>query len=105
MPFFVYIIYSPTLDQFYIGHTENLKDRIFRHTNSESKSTKKANDWIVKYAEEYGTRAEAILRGKSGQSDQIFPFSIDQEKHWLSNHLLVSQNRIPVVKVTEFSTR
>jgi putative endonuclease len=50
------------LDQYYIGHTENLTDRIFRHTHSGSKSTKKANDWIVVYTEEFGTRQEASKR-------------------------------------------
>ena len=41
MPYHVYILYSKTLDQYYIGQTENLTDRIFRHANSGSKSTKK----------------------------------------------------------------
>lgn len=62
MPYQVYILYSKTLDQYYVGHTENLADRIFRHTNSGSKSTKKANDWIVVYTEEFGTRQEAAKR-------------------------------------------
>lgn len=62
MPFYVYIIYSPSLDQFYIGHTQNLEDRLFRHNNSGSKSTKKAHDWALKYTEEFSTRAEAASR-------------------------------------------
>ncbi|MBX3255554.1 MAG: GIY-YIG nuclease family protein, partial [Chitinophagaceae bacterium] len=44
MPYTVYILYSSTLDQYYIGHTQDMADRIFRHNNSGSKSTKKAND-------------------------------------------------------------
>ena len=62
MLYYVYIIYSSTLDQYYIGHTENLQDRIFRHTNSGSKSTKKANDWVVKFTENFETRAAAVKR-------------------------------------------
>jgi len=62
MPFYVYILYSSSLDQYYIGHTENLEDRIFRHTNSGSKSTKKANDWVIKYNEEFKLRKDAIHR-------------------------------------------
>ena len=62
MAFYVYILYSSSLDQYYIGHTENLEDRIFRHTNSGSKSTKKANDWIVKYTEEFESRSAATQR-------------------------------------------
>jgi len=62
MPFYVYILYSPGLDQYYIGHTENLQDRIFRHTNSGSKSTKKANDSVIKYTEEFESRQKAMQR-------------------------------------------
>ncbi len=62
MLYYVYIIYSSTLDQYYIGHTEKLQDRIFRHTNSGSKSTKKANDWVVKFTENFETRAAAVKR-------------------------------------------
>ena len=62
MTFYVYILYSSGLDQYYIGHTENLEDRIFGHTNSGSKSTKKANDWIIKYTEEFESRITATRR-------------------------------------------
>jgi putative endonuclease len=62
MPFYVYILYSASLNQYYIGHTQNLEDRILRHTNSGSKSTKKANDWVVKYTEEFESRQEAMHR-------------------------------------------
>jgi putative endonuclease len=56
MPFYVYILYSGSLNQYYIGHPPNLEDRILRHTNSGTKSTKKANDWVVKYTEEFEQR-------------------------------------------------
>ncbi|MFT3701044.1 MAG: GIY-YIG nuclease family protein [Agriterribacter sp.] len=58
----VYILYSPFLDQYYIGHTHNLTDRIFRHNNSGSKATKKANDWKVVYTEIFETKSEAYKR-------------------------------------------
>lgn len=60
MPFHVYILHSKTLDQYYIGHTEDLDDRIFRHNNSGSKFTKKANDWRLVYKKEYPSRSEAM---------------------------------------------
>ena len=62
MSFYLYILYSSSLDQYYIGHTENLSDRIFRHNHSGSKSTKKANEWIIKYKESFETRSEAMQR-------------------------------------------
>ncbi|SDQ01244.1 putative endonuclease [Mucilaginibacter sp. OK268] len=62
MEFYVYILYSSALDQYYVGHTEDLQNRLFRHNNSGSKSTKKASDWVLKHQETYPTRAAAIGR-------------------------------------------
>jgi putative endonuclease len=62
MSFYLYILYSVYLDQYYVGHTDNLEDRLFRHNNSGSKSTKKTNDWELKYQEPYPTRSAAMKR-------------------------------------------
>ena len=62
MPYHVYIIYSAAIDQFYIGHTHDLVDRLFRHNNSGSKATKKANDWVIKYTESFDTKPMATAR-------------------------------------------
>ncbi len=60
--FEVYIIFSRLIDRYYIGHTQNIDDRIMRHTNSGSKSTKKASDWVLKYTEKHETRSSAMKR-------------------------------------------
>ena len=62
MIFHVYILYAVLLDQYYIGHTCNLEDRLYRHKNSGSKATKKANDWDLVYKEQYDTKASAYQR-------------------------------------------
>ena len=60
--YILYILYSPHLDQYYVGHTQNLEDRLFRHNNSGSKSTKKTNDWKVMYTENYEFKNDACKR-------------------------------------------
>jgi putative endonuclease len=60
MPFYCYILHSQKLDQYYIGHTEDVDNRLFRHNNSGSKATKKANDWTLVYKQEYSSRSEAM---------------------------------------------
>ncbi len=65
MPYTVYIIYSKIIDQYYIGHTENLGNRLYRHRNSGSLSTKKVKDWELKYSEQFETRSEAANREKA----------------------------------------
>ena len=62
MSFTVYIIYSVCLNKHYVGHCEDLDNRLFRHNNSGSKYTKKANDWKVVYTEIFFTKAEAFRR-------------------------------------------
>ncbi len=62
MPFTVYILYSKAIDQYYVGQTEDLADRLHRHCSGYSQSTKKATDWVLYHQEEYATRAEAMQR-------------------------------------------
>ncbi len=62
MQFFVYILFSASINQYYIGQTSDISDRLRRHNASSSKSTKKANDWAIVYFEEFATRSEAVLR-------------------------------------------
>ena len=60
--FKLYIIYSASLDRYYVGSTGNIEDRMFRHNNSGSKSTKSASDWVLVYSEDFETRSEAVQR-------------------------------------------
>jgi putative endonuclease len=60
--FTVYIIYSKSLDSYYIGQTSDLEDRLFRHCKSGSKSTTKAKDLKLVYKEVYERRSESVLR-------------------------------------------
>jgi putative endonuclease len=62
MSFHVYILYSETVQQYYVGHTDNLEDRFYRHTNSGSKATKKAKDWKLVHTEFFETKAGAYRR-------------------------------------------
>ena len=45
MDYFVYIIYSPSNKIHYIGHTNNLNDRILRHNTNRNKFTKGKGPW------------------------------------------------------------
>jgi len=62
MPFVGYIIYSPSLYQYYIGQFEKPEDRLFRHNNSGRKSTKKANDRKPVYSGTFQTKSGATKR-------------------------------------------
>ncbi len=59
MPFYTYILYSSSKDRYYIGHPGDMEDRLYRHNNSGSKSTKHVKDWELKYQKEFADRAGA----------------------------------------------
>jgi putative endonuclease len=59
---FVYISYSATIDKYYIGSTNNLDQRHYKHLHSNKGFTSNANDWILLYHEEYSNKSEASVR-------------------------------------------
>ena len=54
--FFVYILYSKTIDKFYVGQTDNLDERLISHNSEKSPYTSRASDWKLVYVEEFSTR-------------------------------------------------
>ena len=60
--FYIYIIYSKTLDKYYVGSCQNIEQRLKDHLNSRSKFTKVVKDWVLKYSETFATRSEAYQR-------------------------------------------
>jgi putative endonuclease len=58
-----YILYSPALDRFYIGHTtEPMEERLRKHLSDHRGWTARATDWRVVYTEEHPGKAEAYRR-------------------------------------------
>jgi len=60
--YYFYIIYSPTADKFYIGHTSDLEERLIKHNAHHNGYTGKCNDWKVVYSEIYLSKVEAYAR-------------------------------------------
>ncbi|MGC4234547.1 MAG: GIY-YIG nuclease family protein [Niabella sp.] len=60
--FAVYIIYSATLDRYYVGYTFDLELRLVQHNTGISTYTSKARDWMIKYTESFDSREQAMAR-------------------------------------------
>ena len=60
--FYVYLIRSNQLDQYYIGQTNDLRRRIEEHKTGMSKYTSRTNDWTLLYYEAYTSRKLAMKR-------------------------------------------
>ena len=60
--FYLYILKSSVSNRHYIGHTNNLDNRLMRHNQKEVRSTKAYTPWKLVYSETYQTKTEARKR-------------------------------------------
>jgi len=59
----LYILYSKTLDKYYVGYTGNeLLERLRKHNSNHKGFTGRASDWAVCYKENFATKTEAYAR-------------------------------------------
>ncbi|RYU87289.1 GIY-YIG nuclease family protein [Mucilaginibacter terrigena] len=67
--FTVYVLYSPSFNQIYIGYTSDLNNRFTSHNELATKGhTIKYRPWIIAYTEEYDNKAAATKREKQLKS-------------------------------------
>ena len=61
MEYYVYILYSPSIDSYYKGQTSDLDVRLNRHNNGYEKATKHGVPWILVWSTKKETRGEALI--------------------------------------------
>ena len=59
--FYTYILYSETLDRYYKGHTNNVSNRLKRHSAGTESFTSTGIPWILVLTIEKPTRQEAAI--------------------------------------------
>ncbi len=57
--FYTYILYSDSLDRYYIGSTENLEERLKKHNNKNKGFTNRSSDWQIVYTKSFDLKSEA----------------------------------------------
>jgi putative endonuclease len=63
MKYSVYIIYSASLDRFYVGYTGgDMNIRLKKHNANHKGFTGGNADWVIKYVEEFETKTGAMKR-------------------------------------------
>jgi len=60
--FYIYILQSIKTGRYYIGHTNNIGERLKRHNSGRSRFTKKEMPWKLIYREVYDTKSGACKR-------------------------------------------
>ena len=60
--YWVYILYAPSKDIYYVGFSHNVQQRIDQHKNHfyPSNATKKADDWQLFWKGECASKAQAL---------------------------------------------
>ena len=56
----VYILQSLRTGEYYVGQTNNIKNRLLQHNRGYSKSTKNGVPWECKFIKEFSGRSEAM---------------------------------------------
>jgi putative endonuclease len=68
MSYHLYILFSPTQNKYYIGHTgDAIEERLRKHNSNHKGFTGKVNDWKVVYTEAYGTKELAYARERENK--------------------------------------
>ena len=75
----IYILKN-SKNQTYIGHTQNLNDRLKRHNSNRERYTKNKGPFEIIHKEVYNTRAEAMKREKELKSGA--------GRDWIKNSIL-----------------
>jgi putative endonuclease len=65
MSYFTYILYSRSLDRFYIGSCKDVDQRVKKHLSNHAGFTGKAKDWTLRLAEEYNEKTVALKRERT----------------------------------------
>jgi len=66
----VYILYSSSLEKYYIGQTSNFESRIHRHNSGHEKFTKNSLPWILIWKNEVSTRSLAVKLEKQIKKEE-----------------------------------
>ncbi|MDQ0476400.1 MULTISPECIES: GIY-YIG nuclease family protein [Chryseobacterium] len=64
MEYFVYILYSASLDVYYKDFSTDVNKRLEYHLDSQHKFTSQAKDWIIVYVQEFDEKKEALKEEK-----------------------------------------
>lgn len=62
--YYVYTLKSKKNDEYYVGYTNDLKNRLYIHNQGLNESTKRYTPWELIYYEAYTTSQAALAREK-----------------------------------------
>ena len=64
LEYYVYILFSASLDLYYIGYSADPSKRLRKHLSNHNGFTSKAKDWKICYTECFDEKSKALAREK-----------------------------------------
>jgi putative endonuclease len=60
---YTYILFSKSIDHYYVGYTcDELQERLRKHNTNHKGYTGRSNDWEIVYSENFESKTEAYSR-------------------------------------------
>ena len=81
--FLTYIIQSQKSERYYIGHTQNITERLSYHNSGRVTATHNKGPWVLVYSEEYDSKLKANQREleiKNKKSKRYIEYLITMRK-------------------------
>jgi len=75
--FVMYILYSKSIDRYYVGYTNDIGRRLSEHNRMKHKYTDAGIPWVLIYSETYITKKEAMQRERFIKLKKSKQFIID----------------------------
>jgi putative endonuclease len=73
----LYILYSISLDRYYVGYTNDLKRRLSEHNRKKGKYTDKGIPWKFFYTEDFESKKMAMSREANIKSEKSKSYIIE----------------------------
>ena len=80
--FTLYILYSKSLDRYYVGYTNDLERRIDEHNRKKGKYTDTGIPWELVHTELYSAKKEAMAREKYIKNRKSKSFILEIINSW-----------------------
>lgn len=90
MHYYIYILFSQSINRFYIGYSGDVTKRVKQHNeNTSDKYTGRAKDWVIKAVFKTPTKSDAIVleRFLKKQKSSVFIEKIIDPNYPLSGKL------------------
>ena len=68
MNFFLYILFSESINKYYVGSTSNIEERLKKHLSNHKGFTSRVKDWQVVYFEKFENKSLAVKRERQIKS-------------------------------------